>query len=291
MCLLAIAIGSSARWPLVIASNRDEFRDRLTLPLAVWTTPRDNTLLSGRDLRAGGTWMGSTPSGRIALLTNVREPDAATAALSRGDLPVRWLEGQMDAADFLATTGALSYGGCNVVLGDFLRGEWTWASNRGELLAGAAPVSSHLTASGWQTMSLKPGIYGLSNALLDTPWPKTEGLKAAMHIALAKAEADGDESALAGILWPALANSQPAALHELPNTGVAPALEQALSSALIDLPERGYGTRCSTLMWVTTQSEVGAFSATLCEKTLISQHQGMAASDAAMVRLTWPLRA
>ncbi len=291
MCLLAIAVGASARWPLVIASNRDEFRDRPTLPLAVWLTPGDNTVMSGRDLRAGGTWMGSTPGGRIALLTNVREPDAATAALSRGELPLRWLEGQMNAAQFLADIEATSYGGCNVVLGDFLTGEWTWASNRGELLAGAVPMNSHLTVSGWQTMVLSPGIYGLSNALLETPWPKTQALKAAMQTALTLADTDGDESVLARVLWTALADSERAALGDLPNTGVSTDFEHALSSALVDMPERGYGTRCSSLMWVATQSTAGNYSATMCEKTLTAQPQGHDDTAEPRVRLTWPLRA
>ncbi len=294
MCLLAIAIGASARWPLVIASNRDEFRDRPTLSLAVWSTPDDVTLISGRDVRAGGTWMGSTPGGRIALLTNVREPDAATAALSRGDLPLRWLEGQMNATEFLATTEASSYGGCNLLIGDFLRGEWSWASNRGDLLTDAAPLNSHRTTSGWQTRQLPPGIYGLSNALLDTPWPKTLALKTAMQMALTQASDTEssdktNESALSRKLWAALASPQRAAVHELPNTGVAPALEHALSSALIDMPERGYGTRCSTLMWVAQTAE-GTFSATICEKTLDTQAQKTDTFAPAMVQLSWPLR-
>jgi len=291
MCLLAIAIGTSDRWPLVIASNRDESRDRPTLPLAVWNTPHDNTLLSGRDLLAGGTWLGCTPSGRVALLTNVREPDAASAPLSRGDLPLRWLEGQMDATEFLARSDAQSYGGCNVVLGDFLSGRWTWASNRGDLFACSPPPQSHSTATGWQTMVLSPGIYGLSNGLLNTPWPKTQALKAAMRQALTEADAHQAESALTRILWPALANPQRAALHDLPNTGVAQALEHALSSALVDMPERNYGTRCSTLMWVAAQSAQGPFKATLCEKTKAPSSQENAASNEPIVRLSWSLRA
>ena len=292
MCLLAIAIGASARWPLVIASNRDEYRDRPTLPLAAWWTAGDVTVVSGRDLRAGGTWMGSTTGGRIALLTNVREPDAPAAALSRGDLPLRWLEGQMSAAQFLADTEALSYGACNLVVGDFLRGEWTWASNRPNL--GAVPLNSLRTAAGWQTKQLPPGIYGLSNALLDTPWPKTLALKAAMTTALANANANvyGDESALVGILWAALANPERAALDDLPNTGVATAFEHALSSALIDVPERGehgYGTRCSTLMWMAAKPDSNGFSATVCEKTMTAESPKPDCEDQQMVRLTWSL--
>jgi uncharacterized protein with NRDE domain len=290
MCLLAIAIGASTRWPLVIASNRDEYRDRPTLPLAVWKAPGDVTVLSGRDLRAGGTWLGCTPSGRVALLTNVREAEPATAPLSRGNLPVRWLEGQLDAADFLATCAAESYGGCNLVLGDFGRGEWTWACNRGDLLAGAARLNSHRTASGWQTMTLTPGLYGLSNALIDTPWPKTQALKAAMQTALTQAELSDDESALTRDLWAALANPERAARHDLPNTGIAAELEHALSSALIDLPERAYGTRCSTLMWVAAQTAAGSFRLSMSEKTLVSQVQITDAVAATMVQLSWPLR-
>lgn len=292
MCLLAIAIGVSSRWPLVIASNRDEYRDRPTLPLAVWTTLGDVTVLSGRDLRAGGTWMGSTTHGRIALLTNVREPNAPAAALSRGDLPLRWLEGWMSAAQFLADTDAMSYGGCNLVIGDFLRGEWTWASNRANL--GAVPMNSQQTPSGWQTLPLSPGVYGLSNALLDTPWPKTQALKAAMTSALSKADGDGDESAFTHILWPALGNSARAALQDLPNTGVATAFEYALSSALIDIPEHGahgYGTRCSTLMWVAAEPGLTGFSATVCEKTINAGSSNSVDSDEQLVRLTWPLHA
>lgn len=291
MCLLAIAIGASPRWPLVIASNRDEYRERPTLPLAVWNTPADVTVVSGRDLRAGGTWMGSTPSGRIALLTNVREPDAAAAALSRGDLPLRWLEGQMSAAEFLADTDATAYGGCNVLVGDFLRGEWTWASNRANARLGAPPLNSKPTASGWQTMPLDSGIYGLSNASLDTPWPKTLALKAAMTTALAQADAAGDAAVLANTLWSALGNSERAALQDLPITGVATAFEHALSSALIDIPERGYGTRCSTLLWVAAEPNTSGLSATVCEKTWTSESTTKSSSDAHMVRLTWPLQA
>jgi len=288
MCLLAIAIGVSTRWPLVIASNRDEYRDRPTLPLAVWNTLDDVTVVSGRDLRAGGTWMGSTTGGRVALLTNVREPGATAAALSRGDLPLRWLEGQMNATQFLADTEALSYGGCNLLLGDFLLGEWTWASNRANVAA--IPIDSRQTVSGWQTMPLAPGIYGLSNALLDTPWPKTQALKAALNSALVKADAEGDSSMFTSILWPALGSTERAALHDLPNTGMATELEHALSSALIDMPERGYGTRCSTLMWVSANPTSSGFSATICEKTREAEAQKPDNAGQKMVRLTWPLR-
>ena len=142
-------------------------------------------------------------------------------------------------------------------------------------------------------MPMPSGIYGLSNALLDTPWPKTQALKVAMHAALAQADATDDAAALTSILWPALANPQRAALHELPSTGVAAAREHELSSALIDIPDRGrggYGTLSSTLMWVAAQPALGTFSATMCEKTIEAAVPDSQRSDQQMVRLTWPLR-
>lgn len=279
MCLLVLAIAACPRWPLVIAANRDEHRQRPTLPLTTWTTDDGATLMSGRDLRAGGTWLGSTPGGRVALLTNVREAEPITGRLSRGDLPLHWLTGRMDAAAFLAQHDPAAYGGCNLVIGDFQRGQWAWASNR-ESTNGANPprISS---ASSWKTSLLAPGVYGLSNALLDTPWPKTLALKAAMQTALASAQSSGDEADLSQPLWDALARRERAPLNELPQTGVPAELEHALSSAHVDIPERDYGTRCSTLMWIDGSSGPEKFKATLWEKTM--------GGDA--TRLQWALKA
>ena len=265
MCLLVLAIGASARWPLVIAANRDEQRLRPTLPLAVWSSDEGATLMSGRDLRAGGTWLGSTPGGRIALLTNVREAEPTTGRLSRGDLPLHWLTGRMDAAPFLAQHDPTAYGGCNLVIGDFQSGQWTWASNRKSSSTGDALISS---ASSWETSSLAPGVYGLSNALLDTPWPKTLALKAAMQTALAQAQSSGDEEDLSQPLWAALARRERASLADLPQTGVALELEHGLSSVHVDIPGRDYGTRSSTLMWIDSSQEPETFKATLWEKTV-----------------------
>ena len=264
MCLLVLAIGACARWPLVIAANRDEHRLRPTLPLTTWTTDAGDTLMSGRDLRAGGTWLGSTPGGRVALLTNVREAEPSTGRLSRGDLPLHWLTGRMDATTFLAQHDPLAYGGCNLLIGDFQRGQWAWASNR-ESTSHTNGISS---TSSWQNRLLTPGVYGLSNALLDTPWPKTLALKAAMQTALASAQSSGDEADLSQPLWAALARRERSSLDELPQTGVPAELEHALSSAHVDIPERDYGTRCSTLMWIDGSTGPDKFKATLWEKTM-----------------------
>ncbi len=231
MCLIAFAIGASDRWPLVVASNRDEFLNRPTLPLTKWTTTAGKEVISGRDERAGGTWLGLSPGGRLAMLTNVREPQPSNALKSRGELVTRWLEGDEDAARFMDQTDSAAYGPCNLVLGDFQARSWHWLTNRSE-------------SPGWFSQVLTPGVYGLSNGALDTPWPKTLALKQALQTALG---ADSHEK-LADGLWPALMNDQRAEAKDLPDTGVPLALEHALSSAFVDFPEHGYGTRCSTLV-------------------------------------------
>ena len=230
MCLIAFAIGASAHWPLVIAANRDEFLDRPTLPLARWKSDAGTDIISGRDIRAGGTWMGLTAGGRIAMLTNVRGPASLTGDRSRGELVTGWLESEADAAGFMAQIDAQAYGGFNLVLGDFNSGAWHWLSNKPGL--------------GLESRVLQPGIYGLSNGGLDTPWPKTLGLKKALHSALTTPS----EEALGSELMAALRDRRRAGREDLPSTGVPLALEEALSSAFVDFPEHGYGTRCSTVL-------------------------------------------
>ena len=243
MCLVAFAIGVSERWPLLIAANRDEFLNRPTLPLARWKTASGQEILSGRDLRAGGTWMGITPGGRVAFLTNVRGARADAGSRSRGELVTRWLDSHDGAATFLDALrkSADSYGGFNLVLGDFLRQDWIWVTNR-------PPTPD---APSLQVKQLPPGVYGLSNAALDTPWPKTVELKRVLATALDSA--DGD--ALQASLWTALANRQRTQRELLPSNGIPLTREEALSSAFVDLPEYAYGTRCSTVLLAKAQNE------------------------------------
>jgi uncharacterized protein with NRDE domain len=251
MCLVAFAIGASERWPLVIAANRDEFLARPTLPLARWQTASGQEIISGRDLRAGGTWMGVTPGGRIAFLTNVRQASPEAAPRSRGELVTRWLEGAGDAASFVAKLernegGGAAYGGFNLVLGDLQRSAWTWVTNKSVVLSAASTL---------YVQALPPGLYGLSNAGLDTPWPKTLELKRVLAAALKDGEGAGGSEALQASLWAALGNRQRAQPQDLPHTGVPPELEEALSSAFVDFPARAYGTRCSTLLLATPLNE------------------------------------
>jgi uncharacterized protein with NRDE domain len=269
MCLAAFAIHASARWPLVIASNRDEFYDRPAVPMARWQTANGHSIISGRDLRGGGTWLGTTPGGRIALLTNVRDVQEASAApppRTRGELVTAWLEGAMDADRFMAQTDCMRYGGFNMVLGDLQSDRWSWVSNRAVDVAGPAKDRPHRL--GWCSKPLAPGIHGLSNAALDTPWPKTVALKTALRRALECA----DEASLEADLWAALASRQQAPDGDLPDTGLPLSLENSLSSAFIDEPARGasgYGTRCSTLLGASVADDLlpGSWAVRIKEKT------------------------
>ena len=271
MCLAAIAIGQSKRWPLVIASNRDEFFDRPALPLSQWQSKSGQTMISGRDQRAGGSWFGLTPKGRVALLTNVREPQALApknGLLSRGALVMDWLEGAMSANEFMAATNSAAYAGFNLLVGDFESSSWHWISNRKTL---AMPEKNN---TGWTSQTLTPGIYGLSNAALDTPWPKTIALKNSLHKALKhglnlETTAHEDEPMKAQ-LWAALADRKPAPTKELPDTGLSPELELALSSAFIEQATHGaegYGTRVSTLLSVQSSQQAGNWDVVMEEKT------------------------
>lgn len=258
MCLIAFALGASVRWPFVMAANRDEFWARPTAPMTWWQTPHGRTVLSGRDLRAGGSWMGASPSGRIAFLTNVREPHAAerndvARLTSRGNLVTRWLDGCDDSAAAMADAlqaeagaSGVTYAGFNLVVGDTATGQWHWIHHqRGDLFSVDAEDGRP-----WTVASLPPGIYGLSNAALDTPWPKTLQLKSALTNALLDAN-DADE--LKRQLWHALANSTRCTPDTLPSTGIAHAAELALSSVCVDFPEQQYGTR-SSAVWLATAS-------------------------------------
>jgi len=242
MCLIVFAIGASQRWPLVIAANRDEFLNRPTLPLASWQTATGQEIISGRDLRAGGTWLGTTRGGRVAFLTNVREVESSTAPRSRGELVTRWLEADGDAANFIAALNKEigAYGGFNLVLGDFQQNSWTWVTNKS---------ASSLT--GWHAQTLAPGVYGLSNAALDTPWPKTVQLKRVLAATLATHAKKSDIHVLQDELWAALSSCERSPREQLPSTGVASAMEEALSSVFVDFPEYAYGTRSSTLLLAT----------------------------------------
>ncbi|MEI7783514.1 MAG: NRDE family protein [Betaproteobacteria bacterium] len=255
MCLIAFAIGAHARWPLLIAANRDEHFDRPTLPLQRWRTPAGSTLISGRDERAGGTWLGLSTAGRVAMLTNVREPNMAPGARSRGELPLAWLESRRSAQSFLDELDTQAYSGFNLVIGDLAQDHWHWLSNR---QAGPAGVQA-----GRQQERLGSGVYGLSNAFLDTPWPKTVRLRQTVLEALSRAQ---QAEALREQLWLALANRDQPADEQLPHTGVPWPAEKELSTALVRFPDGRYGTRSSMLVLAEAQDS-GRWRLSLEEKS------------------------
>lgn len=239
MCLIAFSIGAHPRWPLLLASNRDESFDRPTLPLQRWTSPVGQTVISGRDGRSGGIWLGLGESGRVAWLTNVREPGHQIGPRSRGELPLAWIDGNDTAQAFMARLDPQDYPGFNLVVGDLVRQQWHWVSNR-------RPGPDQLEVA-WQDQPLGPGVYGLSNAFLDTPWPKTIQLR--QHLVRA-IEEDAPAEPLRERLWSALSDNRPAPDPALPRTGVPIETERALSPAWVKLPDGRYGTRSSTVLTV-----------------------------------------
>lgn len=230
MCLIAMAIDESRRFPLVIAANRDEFFSRPAARLAWWTAETDGpNILGGRDLDGGGTWLGLTAQGRLGMLTNVRDPRRQDAqAPSRGRIVPEWLAARENADRFWMRTSLSGYNGFNLIAADFVAGTCFWASN-----TGAHP------------RRLERGIHGVSNAGLDTPWPKLVALKARLREAI-----DGHDAveALAEEMFEALADRSVAEDALLPDTGIGLARERELSPAFIRTPDGRYGTRCSTLV-------------------------------------------
>jgi uncharacterized protein with NRDE domain len=226
MCLVALALGASVRFPLVLASNRDEFFERPTAPLHWWDP---HALVAGRDLQGGGTWLGLSASGRLALVTNIRRPGAQrTDAASRGAIVPAWLASPLAADAFWPTLQASRFNGFNLLAGDVARGEFVWASSD-------MP----------QPLPLGPGIHGLSNATLDAPWPKVDALKTCVAQGLAAAMT---RTELETALFTALADPRQAPDNALPSTGVPLDVERWLSAAFIQTPDGRYGTRCSTLL-------------------------------------------
>jgi len=230
MCLLTLAIDQSRRFPLVVATNRDEFFNRPSARLAWWSPgPGLPDILGGRDLQAGGTWLGLTAKGRMAMVTNVRSTKAFhdPGAPSRGDIVQRWLAGE--ATDrFWMHTALSGYNGFNLIAADFQQGACFYATNK----------SSH-------PIRLERGLYGLSNGALNEPWPKVELMTDAMREAV---DTSASVDMLAARLFEALGDRTPADDGDLPNTGVSAEWEKALSSVFIRTADQAYGTRCSTLV-------------------------------------------
>lgn len=226
MCLAVVAIAAHPRFALVVAANRDEAHARRAAPAQWWNERAHDGILAGRDLSAGGTWLGVTRRGRWAFVTNVREPGRHDpGAPSRGALVVDALDDARTAETAVAAihARAASYNGYNLIAGDLARA--SWASNRVDAV--------HV---------LDAGVHGVSNARLDTPWPKLERARAGMRAWAAMATDD------VAPLLAMLADRTQAPDDALPATGVSREWERLLSAPFI-VSER-YGTRCSTVLTI-----------------------------------------
>ena len=228
MCIAVFQWNPNAETPLLLAANRDEHFERPTRSMHWW--PQGN-VLAGVDLKADGAWLGVTRRGRFALITNIRNPALRkTGAPSRGKIVRRYLEGTQSPSEFvraLASTVA-QYEGFNLLCGSLGKneGQALWFLNSVE-------ATPHL---------LNAGLYALSNASLDTPWPKVARIKAGFRHALA----ERDLAAQNERLFRLLANTTKVADRDLPQTGVPLDWERELSS--ISVRRDGYGTRASTVM-------------------------------------------
>lgn len=227
MCLIVFAWRPGHPQPLVLAANRDEFYHRPSQALAEW--PDAPGLYAGRDLQAGGTWLGVNAAGRFAALTNIRDPRQAQGPRSRGELVVEFLRGELSAPDYLEQVSAQldQYSGFNLLLGDR---EQLYFFNSDES----------------QPRRLEAGLYGLSNADLDTPWPKV--LRATAHLAECLDEARPDD-----LLELLRDRSQPPRVL-LPDTGIGVDWELLLSSIFIVGP--GYGTCASSALLLGVDGQI-----------------------------------
>ncbi|MCH8547453.1 MAG: NRDE family protein [Balneolaceae bacterium] len=233
MCLMVFAHKVHPKYPLIFASNRDEFYKRPAMEATFW--PEHPDLLAGKDLEAGGTWMGVTKNGRFAALTNYRNiEEIKENAPSRGDLVKDFLTSEINAENYLSTLGdtAREYNGFNLIVGN---AEELWYINNKEVKA----------------ERVKPGYHSLSNAFLDTKWPKTE-----QALRDFKKSVQPDDTPNPEKLFSLLNNDQRYPRHMLPETGLSDEMEQVVSSVFIKSEE--YGTRCSTV-YIAAENEENRF--------------------------------
>ncbi|RSL33402.1 NRDE family protein [Salibacterium salarium] len=244
MCLIICGFHAHKDFPLIIAANRDEFHARPTQSLHRWP---ESPIIAGRDKDKGGTWMGVTESGRFAAVTNVRNPMEKPSKKSRGDIVKGYLE-TTDPESFLENCNKNKnhFGGYNFIGGSL----------------------EHLVFSTNQNsqseMRLNAGIYGLSNAYLDTPWPKVVKAKARFTHIL-----EDTPNLTCDPFFNMLTDTTEAKADALPNTGVEKTLEQKLSPLFINMD--GYGTRAQTVLMVSKDGKVIIEEKTYREKGILNQ--------------------
>lgn len=231
MCLITFAYKTHPVYDLVLAANRDEFYARPTRKAQFWSEENLPGVLAGKDLEAGGTWMGVEHSGKWAALTNYRDPSIKREnPPTRGELVLNYLKDQEPASEYIdeLNPGSTRYHGFN-------------------LLLGSSDGIFHFSNVTQEKSEIKPGVHGLSNALMDTPWPKLEKAKQDLAAAISNESIDHDQ------LFALLKNDQRAPDNILPDTGIPKEWERAISSVFIKT--ENYGTRCSTLLLIDKQGQ------------------------------------
>lgn len=229
MCLIFLSLKQHASYKLIVAANRDEFYIRKTAAADFWTD--EPNILGGRDLEAGGTWLGMNRNGKLSMITNYRDPkNIDPHAPSRGKLVSDFLSNDTGAREYLESLqpSAKKYNGFNLITGTT------------ESLCYFSNYREGIT-------EMNKGLFGLSNHLLDTPWPKVVKGKKLMTEIIAGKFVPKD-------LFHLLYNEEVASDDLLPETGIGLPRERALSSMFIKSP--GYGTRCSTVILVDNDNQV-----------------------------------
>lgn len=232
MCLVLWANDCHDKYKLLIAANRDEYYHRPTLPAGFW--PESPTILAGRDLKEGGTWMGITTNGRFATLTNYRDPSSFNPkAPSRGRLVLNYLEADISPKSYMLKLlpEKAKYNGYN-------------------LLAGTVDEIYYFSNREKQVRKVDRGFHGLSNSLINVPWPKlVKGVKGLKNC-LASSVVDVED------LFKIMADREPADDHELPSTGVSLEMERMLSPLFIESASYDYGTRTTTVILIDRNNHV-----------------------------------
>lgn len=237
MCLLIFAHRASRKFPLLVAANRDEFHQRPTAASGFW--PQHPTVLAGRDEQSGGTWMGVTRDRKFAAVTNFRDPATTDSApRSRGELPLDYLLGSQSPESYLREVSlrAERYAGFNLLLGD---GDALWY-----FCNQAQPGASAIDPP----RALDPGIYGLSNAHLDTPWPKVQIGKRGMDKMISDSGPVDHDS-----LLELVSNTELAEREALVALDMTTPMEQLLSAQFIR--SQTYGTRSSTTLSLSSEGQ------------------------------------
>jgi len=228
MCLLVFAWNAHPDYKLILAANRDEFHARPSQDAHWW--PDLPQVLAGRDLQAGGTWLAISRSGRFATVTNYREQSRARSGMrSRGEIVTNFVSGGQDALNYVASLPGDRYAGVSLIAAD--RDALCYTSNRND-----------------EPVALEPGVYGLSNASLDTPWPKLVRTKEALTRLIDADKVNASE------LFRVLADTTPAPSVEVDSGSMPFKLARALTAPFI--VTEAYGTRCSTTLLIGSDQQL-----------------------------------